>query len=30
MNSSVRGLGLRRPLDMLGTRVETNAVFDLM
>jgi putative toxin-antitoxin system antitoxin component (TIGR02293 family) len=30
MNSPVRGLGLRRPIDMLGTRVETNAVFDLI
>ena len=30
MNSRVRGLGSRRPLDMLGTRVETNAVLDLI
>lgn len=30
MNSPVRGLGSRRPLDMLGTRVETNAVLDLI
>jgi len=30
MNSRVRGLGSRRPLDMLGTRVETEAVFDLI
>jgi putative toxin-antitoxin system antitoxin component (TIGR02293 family) len=30
MCSPVKGLGLRRPLDMLGTRVETNAVLDLI
>ncbi|WP_095054780.1 antitoxin Xre/MbcA/ParS toxin-binding domain-containing protein [Pseudomonas sp. Irchel s3b2] len=30
MNCRVRGLGSRRPLDMLGTRVETNAVLDLI
>ncbi|UVM36029.1 DUF2384 domain-containing protein [Pseudomonas sp. B21-017] len=30
MNSRGRGLGSRRPLDMLGTRVETNAVLDLI
>ncbi|WP_447764707.1 antitoxin Xre-like helix-turn-helix domain-containing protein [Pseudomonas reinekei] len=26
----VRGLGSKRPIDMLGTRVETKAVFDLI
>jgi len=30
MRSPVQGLGSMRPLDMLGTRVETNAVFDLV
>ncbi|MNY72187.1 hypothetical protein D3C86_2106850 [compost metagenome] len=30
MHSPVRGLGSKRPIDMLGTRVETNAVFDLI
>ncbi|RAI69513.1 antitoxin [Pseudomonas fluorescens] len=30
MNSPVRGLGSKRPNDMLGTRVETNAVVDLI
>lgn len=30
MCSPVRGLGLKRPLDMLGTRVEANAVLDLI
>lgn len=30
MASPVRGLGSRRPLDMLGTRVEAKAVFDLI
>ncbi|MHC8386494.1 type II RES/Xre toxin-antitoxin system antitoxin [Pseudomonas sp. MDT2-39-1] len=30
MSSPVRGLGSRCPLDMLGTRVETNAVFDII
>lgn len=30
MDSPVHGLGERSPLDKLGTRVETNAVFDLM
>lgn len=30
MSSPVRGLGSRCPLDMLGTRVETKAVFDLI
>lgn len=30
MSSRVLGLGSRRPLDMLGTRVETNEVFELM
>ena len=30
MSSPVRGLGSKRPLDMLGTRVETKAVFDLI
>ena len=28
--SPVRGLGSKRPLEMLGTRVETNAVLDLI
>ena len=30
MSSPVRGLGSKRPLDMLGTGVETKAVFELM
>ena len=30
MNSPVRGLGSKCPFDMLGTRVETKAVFDLI
>jgi putative toxin-antitoxin system antitoxin component (TIGR02293 family) len=30
MNTPVRGLGLKRPLDMMRTRVETMAVFDLI
>jgi putative toxin-antitoxin system antitoxin component (TIGR02293 family) len=30
LSSPVRGLGSRRPIDMLGTRVETKAVFDLI
>lgn len=30
MNSPVRGLGSKRPLDMLKTRVETEAVLDLI
>ncbi|MHC8339327.1 antitoxin Xre/MbcA/ParS toxin-binding domain-containing protein [Pseudomonas sp. HLT2-19-2] len=30
MNSSNRGLGWNRPLDMIRTRVETKAVFDLI
>jgi putative toxin-antitoxin system antitoxin component (TIGR02293 family) len=30
MCSPVRGLGQKRPLDMLGTRVEANAVLDLI
>ncbi|EJM78905.1 type II RES/Xre toxin-antitoxin system antitoxin [Pseudomonas sp. GM55] len=30
ISSPVRGLGSKRPLDMLGTRVETKAVFDLI
>jgi putative toxin-antitoxin system antitoxin component (TIGR02293 family) len=30
MSSPVRGLGSKCPLDMLGTRVETKAVFDLI
>lgn len=30
MDSPVRGLGLNKPLDMLGTRVEANAVPDLI
>ena len=30
MDSPVRGLGLKKPLDMLGTRVEANAVLDLI
>ena len=29
-SSPVRGLGSRRPIDMLCTRVETNAVLDLI
>ena len=30
ISSPVRGLGSKRPLDMLGARVETKAVFDLI
>jgi putative toxin-antitoxin system antitoxin component (TIGR02293 family) len=30
MSSPVRGLGSRRPIEMLGTRVETKAVSDLI
>jgi putative toxin-antitoxin system antitoxin component (TIGR02293 family) len=30
MTSPVRGLGSKRPIDMLGTRVETRAVVDLI
>jgi uncharacterized protein (DUF2384 family) len=30
MDSPVRGPGLKKPLDMLGTRVEANAVPDLI
>nr|WP_237150797.1 MULTISPECIES: antitoxin Xre/MbcA/ParS toxin-binding domain-containing protein [unclassified Pseudomonas] len=30
MSSPVRGLGSKRPLEMLRTRVETNAVLDLI
>ncbi|WP_314643903.1 type II RES/Xre toxin-antitoxin system antitoxin [Pseudomonas migulae] len=30
MDSPVRGLGLKKPLDMLGTKVEANAVLDLI
>jgi putative toxin-antitoxin system antitoxin component (TIGR02293 family) len=30
MSSPVQGLGLKRPIDMLGTRVEANAVLDLI
>ena len=30
MSTPVRGLGSKRPLDMMGTRVETKAVFDLI
>ncbi|MSU96786.1 DUF2384 domain-containing protein [Pseudomonas mandelii] len=30
MSSPVRGLGSKCPIDMLGTRVETKAVFDLI
>lgn len=30
MNSPVRGLGSKRPLEMLRTRVETRAVVDLI
>lgn len=30
MSSPVRGLGSKRPFDMLGLRVETEAVFDLI
>ena len=30
MSSPVRGLGSRRPIDLLGTRVETKAVSDLI
>ena len=30
LNTPVRGLGSRRPIDMMGTRVETKAVLDLI
>jgi putative toxin-antitoxin system antitoxin component (TIGR02293 family) len=30
MCSPVRGLGSKRPIDMLGTRVETKAIFDFI
>ncbi|WP_414918700.1 antitoxin Xre-like helix-turn-helix domain-containing protein [Pseudomonas sp. IT-P4] len=30
LSSPVRGLGSKRPIDMVGTRVETKAVFDLI
>lgn len=30
MSSPVQGLGLKRPIDMLRTRVEANAVLDLV
>jgi putative toxin-antitoxin system antitoxin component (TIGR02293 family) len=30
MSTPVRGLGSKRPLDMMRTRVETKAVFDLI
>jgi hypothetical protein len=30
MSSQVQGIGSKRPLDMLRTRVETEAVFDLI
>jgi putative toxin-antitoxin system antitoxin component (TIGR02293 family) len=30
MSSPVCGLGSKRPLDMMGTRVETKAIFDLI
>lgn len=30
MDSAARGLGSKPPLDMLGTRAETNAVLDLI
>lgn len=30
MSTPVRGLGSKRPLDMMTTRVETKAVFDLL
>ncbi|MEX5670013.1 antitoxin Xre/MbcA/ParS toxin-binding domain-containing protein, partial [Pseudomonas neuropathica] len=30
LTSPVRGLGSKRPLEMLGTRVEANAVLDLI
>ena len=30
ISSPIRGLGSKRPLDMLGTRVETKAVLDLI
>lgn len=30
MNSPARGLGSKRPLDMLRTRVEARAIFDLI
>ncbi|WP_347912634.1 antitoxin Xre/MbcA/ParS toxin-binding domain-containing protein [Pseudomonas grandcourensis] len=30
MSSPVQGLGLKRPIDMLGTRAEVNAVLDLI
>lgn len=30
MSSPVQGLGLKRPLDILGTRIETNAVLEFI
>lgn len=30
MSSPVQGLGLKRPIDMLGTRVEANTILDLI
>jgi putative toxin-antitoxin system antitoxin component (TIGR02293 family) len=30
MSTPVRGLGSKRPIDMLGTRVETKAIFDFI
>jgi putative toxin-antitoxin system antitoxin component (TIGR02293 family) len=30
MSSPAQGLGLKRPLDILGTRIETNAVLELI
>jgi putative toxin-antitoxin system antitoxin component (TIGR02293 family) len=30
MNSPILGLGSKRPLEMVGTRVETDAVLDLI
>jgi len=30
MSTPVRGLGSKRPLDMISTMVETNAVLDLI
>ncbi|WP_328590095.1 antitoxin Xre/MbcA/ParS toxin-binding domain-containing protein [Pseudomonas ogarae] len=30
MSTTVRGLGSKRPLDMMRTRMETKAVFDLL
>jgi putative toxin-antitoxin system antitoxin component (TIGR02293 family) len=30
MSSPVQGLGLKRPIDMIGTRVEANAVLELI